>query len=298
MKIGLVGATKIWHGMTFAEMLNGYDEKMAEQCKWGPKFKNRVGGSARITHVWDENIEHARESSRICGIPNVMEKKEDLIGKVDAVLVADDCTLKHQRKAIPFLKAGIPTFIDKPLSPDIHEAEEIIKLARKHRAPLMSCSALRFARETKDLREGKDRIGDILTGFASCRACMGGLVFYGIHAVELLYSVAGQGVKSVQNLGRKKEDLVAIKYKDGRRFTVTAYENINVRFQLGLYGTEGHRIIDVTDSGHFYSEMLRNFVHMAETREEIIPLKDVLETIKTVVKGRQSANEGKTIPLS
>ncbi|MDD2710511.1 MAG: Gfo/Idh/MocA family oxidoreductase [Verrucomicrobiae bacterium] len=298
MKIALIGGAKIYHGMTFAEMFNGYDEKLSKKLKWGPQFKERVGGTARITHVWDENIEAAKESARVCGIPHVVKNKEDVIGQVDGVLVADDCTLKHQRKAIPFLKAGIPTFIDKPLSPDLREAETIAKLAKKHRAPLMSCSALRFAKETKALREGKDSIGEIRTGFAACRVWMGGLVFYGIHAVELLLSLTGPGVRSVVNLGRKKRDFLVLTFKDERRFSVATYEeDIGASFQVCLYGEKGHRVINAEDGGYFYSEMLRQFVKMVETGKSPVPMEDTLETIRIVTRGNRPSKDGKQIKI-
>ena len=99
--------------MTFAEMFNGYNKELSVEKGWGPQFAERVGKDARITHVWDEKEEDAKESAEVCGIENVVTKKEDMIGKVDGIIIADDCTMKHQRKAIPFLKAGIPTFIDK-----------------------------------------------------------------------------------------------------------------------------------------------------------------------------------------
>ncbi|MDD2710917.1 MAG: Gfo/Idh/MocA family oxidoreductase [Verrucomicrobiae bacterium] len=286
MKIALIGGTKINHGMVFGEMFNGYDQKLALECKWGPQYPDRVGGEARITHVWDENPDHARESARICGIPQVVEKKEEVIGRVDAVIIVDDCTMQHQKKAIPFLRAGIPCFIDKPLSADLKEAEDIVALARKHKALLMSCSALRFARETQALREGKDSIGDILTGFSVCKEGMGDLVFYGIHAVELLFSVVGHEIQSVKNVGKAKEDMLVLDYRDGRRFVVTAYENISGAFQLALYGTKGNRFIKVEDSGYFYSEMLRQFVKMVETGKEVVPLEDTLAGIETVVRGK------------
>ncbi|GAH43298.1 unnamed protein product, partial [marine sediment metagenome] len=47
LKIGLVGGTKIWHGMTFSEMINGYNKKEAVKNKWGPSYKVRVEKDVR-----------------------------------------------------------------------------------------------------------------------------------------------------------------------------------------------------------------------------------------------------------
>lgn len=296
-KIGLVGGTKIYHGMSFAEMFNGYNKELSIEKGWGPQYAERVGGDVRITHVWDEKEEDAKESAEICGIENVVSKKEDMIGKVDGVLIADDCTMKHQKRARPFLEAGIPAFVDKPLSPDIKEAEEIVEFAKKCNAPIMSCSGLRYAKETEPFRKGEDSIGDILTGFAVGREGHGDLIFYGIHALEFLYSIIGGGIESVRNMGKKSEDILFLKYKDGRSFVVTAYENIKVNFQVNLYGTEGFRLFAGDNAGYYYSEMMRNFVNMVQTKKEPFPPEETLEIIKILVLGKKSGESGAEIKL-
>ncbi len=283
LKIGLVGGVKEFHGMTFAEMFNGYDRDKAVSKNWGALYEARVGEDARITHIWNEKKEDAEEVAEICNIENVAPDIESVLGKVDGVIIVDDCTMKHQRRAIPFLKAGIPTFIDKPLSPDVKEAEEIVGLARKHNTGIMSCSALRYAKETKEIREGKHDLGKILTGFAICREWQGSLIFYGIHAMELLYSVVGPGIESVRNIGEKAKDILIVKYKDGRKFIVSAYEKIAPTFQINLYGTNGNVSITAEDSDFFYSEMLRDFVRMVKTGKEPFLPDETLEIIKALV---------------
>ena len=288
VKIGLVGGTKVYHGMSFAEMFNGYDKDKAVAKKWGALYEARVGENVRITHIWDEKKEDAEESAEICNIENVVSNKEEMIGKVDGIIIADDCTMKHQKRALCFLEAGIPTFIDKPLSPDIKEAEDIVELAKKHNAPVMSCSSLRYAKETKEIREGKHNLGEILTGMSICKEGQGSLVFYGIHAMELLYSIVGPGIESIKNVGEKTKDILVVKYKDGRKFIVSAYEEISGIFQINLYGTKGNVSIKVEDFDYFYSEMLKDFVRMVETKKEPFPQEETLEIIRALVMGEKN----------
>lgn len=280
-KIGLVGA-KNFHGMSFSELINGASEELMEKFHWGPRYKKQDNMGAAITHVWDAKQEDAEESAKVCGIGTVAERMEDMIGQVDGVIVSDDVTLKHQRRSIPFLKAGVPTFIDKPLAPVLKEAQELVTLAKKYKTPLMSCSALRFAKETEDFRAGKDNIGQILTGVVVCREWGGNLIYYGIHALEMLYSLVGSGVRSASNAGRGGEDLVSLSYRDGRRFAIIAYQKIKCSFQVSLFGTEGQKTIVVADSTYYYSQMLRTFIKMVETKVEPIPLKETLEIIKVL----------------
>jgi predicted dehydrogenase len=286
IKIGLAGGAKKYHGMTFSEMLNGYDRKKAEEKKWAALYSARLGDDVRVTHIWDENPSEAREAAEICGIDSIVKKPEDLTGAVDAVIIPDDCTLAHQKRALPFLRAGMPVFIDKPLSADIKEAERIIGLAQKHKAPLMSCSCLRYAKEIQE--SNLEEIGEIQTGWSISRSDMGNLFFYGIHAFELLYSIVGPGVKSVRNIGNSnKENILDVTFSSGKKFIVCAYESISGLFQVNLYGSKGHRSITVTDFNHAYSETLRNFISMVKTGNPPVPIGETFEILKSLHKANQ-----------
>ena len=290
--LGIVGGAGAWHAKSFSEIINGYDKKKLPK-DW-PNYKKKDFNGVRVSHIWDEKKEDAQLLAIICNIENVVDRKEDIIGKVDGIIVADDCTMKHQKRAIPFLKAGIPTFIDKPLSTDIKEAEEIIGVAKGHKAPMMSCSALRYAKEIEDFKEKKEEIGDILTGFAICK---GELVFYGIHPMEALYTIVGHGIKSVRNIGSEGKDIVVITYKDGRKFTLTVYEAIGYLFQVNLYGTDGWRQITIEDADYFYSNMLKHFIEMVRTGKEPFPPEETLEVIKVLTLGKESRKSGEEIYL-
>ena len=286
LKIGMVGGAKAWHARSFSEMLNGYDEDLAREHNF-PLYKSKLEG-ARVTHIWDPDREAAELIAKICGIDKVMDEMEEMIGEIDGVIIADDTTMKHQRRAIPFLKAGLPTFVDKPLSPSIEEAEEIINLAKEYNAPFMSCSALRYAKEVEEFLAKKEEIGEILTGNS---ICSGDLIFYGIHAMEQLYVCIGPGIRSVQNVGEEGRDIVIITKEDGRKFVLTVYKEISYLFQMNLYGTKGWREIRVEDSDYFYSNMLKAFLKMVETKEPPFPPEETLEIIKTLVLARQSAQK-------
>jgi len=287
IKIGIVGGASSWHARSFSEMFNGYDMELAKKHNF-PIYEARIEG-AIVTHLWDENLEQARLLSKVCGIGEVMTNMEDMIGKVDGVIIADDETMKHQRRAIPFLKSGMPTMIDKPLSPNIDEAVKLVELAKANHAPMMSCSALRYAKEVAEVLSKREELGDIMTGNT---ICSGDLIYYGVHALEQLYVVVGQGIRCVQNLGERDKDIVVITLKDGRKFVLTAYKNLFYLFQMNLYGTKGWREVRVEDSNFFYSKMLEAYVRMVKTREMPFQPDETLEIIKALVLARESANEG------
>ena len=61
-------------------------------------------------------------------IDNVVENYKDLIGNVDAVILARDDAENHFSFASLFLKEGMPIFIDKLLALSISDAKKIFNL--------------------------------------------------------------------------------------------------------------------------------------------------------------------------
>jgi len=286
LRIGIVGGAGAWHARSFSEMINGYDEREASRHSF-PIYRARVEG-ARVTHIWDEDEGQARLLANVCRIDEVATDMEGIIGEVDGVIIADDTTMEHQRRAGPFLRAGIPTMIDKPLSPDVDEAAGLVALAREHKAPLMSCSALRYAREVEEFKRTMGGLGRILTGNS---ICSGDLIYYGIHALEQLYVIVGPGIRCVQNVGESDKDIVVITMEDGRRFVLSVYKEISYLFQMNLYGTKGWGEVKVEDSDYFYSKMLEAFLWMVRTRQMPFPPEETLEITKALILARRSAAE-------
>jgi len=295
IKIALIGGAKHYHARSWGQMFNGGDKELVKEHKFPVYADNVRARGAKVTHVYDDSRADAELLAKVCDIPNVADRQEDVIGKVDAVMIPDDCSMKHQKRAAVFLKEGLPTFADKPLSADPREAEAIINLARKHKAPFMSCSALRFAREIEEFnRKDREAAGDIVTGNA---IGPNELVFYGIHPLEALITLVGPGVKSVRNAGSINRDLLTIEYKDGRLFTLTANKQMGYVFQVNLYGTKGWRQITIKDGAYFYSNMLKNFVQMVKTGKEPFSPDETLEILRILAAGAKLRNSTRKMTI-
>lgn len=67
---------------------------------------------------------------------------EDAMG-VDAVIIASS-TEQHVACAMPFIEAGIPTFIEKPFAPTLAEVDQLLLAAERHDVPIMCGFVERF----------------------------------------------------------------------------------------------------------------------------------------------------------
>ncbi len=290
--LGLVGGAGAYHGRAFSALINGLAEGQALPEGW-PKYAAQVEG-VRVVSVWDPDRGTAEALARAFGIERVVGRMEDAAEGADGVIVADDMTKRHHFRAKPFLRAGVPTFIDKPLASDVGEATELVDLAVKHGTPMMSASSLRYAKETEDLRGSPGALGKVLAATAVCR---GELIYYGIHPLELAVSILGTGACAVHNVGREGQNVVKIDYRDGKSLALIVYAGISYLFQLNLYGDRGWRQVVVTDSAAFYSNLLRKVAEMCVSKQPPIPYAETLEIIKILVAAQKSLYEERKVVI-
>src|SRR5438128_2385533 len=57
----------------------------------------------------------------------LVDKPEDMIGKVDGMLIESQEGGQHWVRSKPFLEAGIPCFIDKPFACSVADARKIVE---------------------------------------------------------------------------------------------------------------------------------------------------------------------------
>lgn len=159
------------------------------------RYTEHLAGGTRIVL--------AAAATRDVGVPTV-DAPEDLLGNVDAVIVTDRDARLHAAHAVPFLAAGLPVFVDKPLAASVADAETILTAAADHDALLTSSSALRWHPGLRALlappaagavtgRHGTDRPAPravVATGPADPASPYAGLAFYGVHPVEMALALA------------------------------------------------------------------------------------------------------------
>jgi predicted dehydrogenase len=234
------------------------------------------------------------------GVP-LAERSEDLMGQIDAVMITSQQGARHLERARPFLQAGLPTFIDKPFAGNAADAEAIIALSEAHNAPLMSCSALRWAPEVQDALQRKAELGAIVSTDVWTTAMLHpgnpGLLQYSIHGVEMLYALMGTGCKEVRAVSNEGGEVVTGVWSDGRIATVRGIRDGAGGFGFTTHYDKGHHAATVQGGG-YYREMLKQIVGMFTTREEPIAKAEIREIIAFCDAAAESiAGNGAPVPV-
>jgi predicted dehydrogenase len=82
---------------------------------------------AHLVAVVDTNVARAREIAAAHGVEPAFDYR-DVLGRVDAVTIAVPTEL-HSEIALPFLQAGVPVLVEKPMARSLAEADAMIAAA-------------------------------------------------------------------------------------------------------------------------------------------------------------------------
>ncbi|MBR2353909.1 MAG: Gfo/Idh/MocA family oxidoreductase [Clostridia bacterium] len=145
--------------------------------------------------------EEANKQLRDAGYVSYFAKTPDeFLGKVDAVVVTARHGDLHYEYAMPYLKAGIHAFIDKPFTVDLSKAQEMFDVANKTGALMCGGSTLRFLDEFRPLARFVQK-NKVVCGHVAAPIDMvneyGGFYFYAQHLTESVLTIFGPNVRSV-----------------------------------------------------------------------------------------------------
>lgn len=193
----------------------------------------------------------------------------------------------HYEYSLPYLRAGIPMFIDKPFAMTTERAREMVEAAKAGHANICGGSCLKFAPELAELKRAvaAGEMGNVLSASFSAPVNMsnpyGGFFFYSQHLVQMMTAVFGNEAQSVYARARDNAVTAIVVYP---HFDVTLHY-VGYCYSATVYGDKASRHADIGDVGALYTPefdelhtMLRTGV-MPETYEELLYPVSVLEAL-------------------
>lgn len=284
VSIGMVGVNT-YHAQAFTHILNGSADDP-------PRIAD-----ARITHVWaGEHSDRLAELETMFGpYDTVVASPDDLIGTVDGILILDDTDggARHTELARPFLRAGLPVFVDKPMTTRYQDAVELFALAQQHNAPLFSSSALRFPVEL-------DREAVAALGKLSSIVSVGPeeWFYYGVHAVEVMGTITSDQPATVQRVALPEKDVAIVTYDTGLVGVVMTLRDAAYLFEVSVYGEHGAYSFQIEDFMGFYTNEMQAFVDMIGTRVPPVTAAETLSVLAILHAGNRSAEQGRAVKIA
>lgn len=265
VKVGIIGLDTS-HSIAFTKALNSADAA-TEFAGYRitaayPRGSNDIKSSV-------DRIPGYTEDVKKMGV-EIVNSIDELLGKVDVVLLETNDGRLHLQQALEVFKAGKRMFIDKPIAASLEDTISIFRAAKHYNVPVFSSSSLRFEQVTQDIAGGK--IGKVLGADtyspATIEKTHPDLFWYGIHGVESLFTLMGTGCKRVSRFYTDNTDVVVGVWDDNRIGTFRGTRS-------GIYGIGGVAFGEKADlvlgEEHGYNPLLIRIIEFFKTG--IVPVK-------------------------
>ena len=298
IRVGMIGAdtshcmafANIFHDPQGVETLRGF--KVAA-CY--PSFSADLKFSAERVEEYKKQLVDKHAIRMTASI-------EEMLEQVDAVLLTSVDGRRHLKELIPVAKAGKPCYVDKPFAASLKDAREMVKVIKEHQLPCFSSSSLRFdsaytgfAEELKKEKEAdKGKAAGVLGCGAYAPASLEptnpGFFWYGIHGVEILYALMGQGCRRVACSSTADGDLAAGVWKDGRIGTMRGIRKGPHHYGAAVLTGKGVRALPA--KGDFYKGLCEAIARLFRTREVPVAIEETLEICAFIDGALRSSEQG------
>ncbi|MEJ7769117.1 MAG: Gfo/Idh/MocA family oxidoreductase [Chitinophagaceae bacterium] len=257
----------------------GYKVVAAYPTKGSSDMKESIG-----------RLEGFTEKVKGMGV-EMVDSIEDLLKKVDVVLLESVDGRRHLAEALPVLKAGKRMFIDKPIAASLADAMAIFDASEKYKVPIFTASSLRYITGAKEIAEGK--IGKVF-GADSYGNCYiephhPDLFYYGIHGVEMLYALMGTGCKSVVRVHKDTTDVVVGTWRDDRIGTFRGTRSGTGKMGATVFGEKG---IEVLDKSLGYDPLWVKIIEFFDTGKVPVSPEETLEVLAFMEAADESKIKG------
>lgn len=283
IRIGIIGAENS-HSYTFGQIFNV-----------GKKFPG-----VEVTHIWGETDVFARKSAELGKIPNIVKDPKEMLGKIDALIVDHRHAKFHLEAATPFVKAGIPTFIDKPFCYRVAEGKKFLEMARKAGTPITSYSSIGQSYATYDIKQQLETMGEInhvvRYGPVELNSEWGGVFFYGVHILQPLLFMFGEDVVRVKISRNGEKGNASLVFKSGL-FATLIFKNVArgwetfVETKTGMIELKSR--VPESEPGKMYGDI----VEMFRTRKEPRTHHSILNEVAILEALEKSAQNEKWVDV-
>jgi hypothetical protein len=294
LRVGIIGCDTS-HVIAFTKLLNNPQAK-------GDLAGVRVvaafpGGSPDIPASRDRVADFTKKLKEDFGV-EIFNSIEEMLKKVDVVLLESVDGRPHLKQAELAIKAGKALFIDKPVAGSLADAIRIYALAKMHKVPVFSSSSLRFYPGILGMRNN-DKIGKVIGcdayGPCALEEHHPDLFWYGIHGVEILFTIMGPGCEKVTRVQTKGTELVTGTWKGGRVGTFRGLREGKSGYGATVFGSKA--IAPCETKGGGYEPLVVEICKFFRTGQPPVSAEETLEMFAFMEAADESKRLG-GVPVS
>ena len=292
LKLGIIGLSEgNGHPYSWSAIFNGYDETYMDSCPFPviPQYLRRqefprdaIPGCV-VSHVWTQEYKLSKEIANASKIEHIARSIDELITKVDAVLLARDDAENHFEFAKPIIESGLPIFIDKPIAFDLATAKRIFNL-EKYKNQIFTCSSLKYAKEFSLTVKKKEEFGKIVS---TSSYISGPWDRYSVHIIEPTLSIIGEqgNITSYSKTKTNDSTILSLQWESGVVSNFSTFRNVVCPVGIQVFGRNLYKELILQDTYHAFKKSLLEFIKQVRGKNNTFRKKDVFDTINIVELG-------------
>lgn len=302
IKLGMIGLSEgNGHPYSWSAILNGYNPEIMESCPFPvipqylkkEKFPDATIKNAEVTHIWTQDISLSHHIAEATYIPHIVENIENMISEVDGILLARDDANNHFAMAKPFLEAGLPIYIDKPLALTCTEVERIFSL-QNYPGQIFTCSAFQYARELESAFKLNPNEISHIEAFIKKDWNK-----YAIHLIEPIIKIIGCHLTIEHTQVSIDESCTAVNYRvaNGPTIQIKTFQEQDVKPTIHFHRNNEITTIVFADTFFAFKAALEKFItgiqEKKETNQKAFVLRciEMMEVVSTTLVKKHTITE-------
>lgn len=247
----------------------------------------KASGRARYTCVYNARFRSDAYVQRFMEeheVPVRCRTLEEMTRQVDIAFIHSCNWSKHISLARPFIEAGKPVFIDKPIVGSLADCLQLVEWT-KAGAVILGSSSVRYAQEIQAFtkRPIEDR-GEVLSVFGTAGVDE---FNYGVHVVEGIGGFLPEGAHTVQCVHSGVLEHFHVMYRGGQTAIYQLHTGGWLPFVFCVTTTKNVYSIPV-DAGGLYAALLERIFDFVESGTPMASIAHLVETIKICLAAKAS----------
>lgn len=289
LRLGMLGLSEgNGHPYSWSAICNGYDGAVMASCPFPvipdylarQRFPEDQLPGVRVTHVWTQDAALSAHVAAAALIPHVVDDPAAMIPHVDAVLLARDDAENHVAMSRPFLEAGLPIYIDKPIALRVADLD-CLYAAQRFEGQIFSCSALRYAPSVALDAQAREGLGPLRHIEASVPKSW---EKYGVHLIDPVLAASNRYGDTCRVEARRFDGVQVVTLGfDGLSVTLTCLGRLPGDIRFRYTGERGYADRTFTDTFVAFRAALARFVEGVRTRR-VVTSRPELETVVKILE--------------
>jgi hypothetical protein len=320
IRVGLIGCDKraLWYGAIFDKIA---PEKYAQLDPGAyhhmtyyelVNLANKRATGFKLTKVYDEDARAAAQiATAFGGRPKACHRLADAAEDVDLVFIANESGdgSDHLKLAAPGLQKGIPTFVDRPLARTVKDAQAMVRMAKRYKTPLLSCSHMRLLPHVERFKRRFSELEPLDRGIVHGHGPNPAEIADGLEMALFLFGDDfGRHVTSVQSMGAWPLETVLVIYaepKSKREMYVLSVNSHTSGSRRAYHATASSNLRSVyadnldafvqSEGGLAVMNAIKRMIH---TGQLPISHNEMIETVAVAEAGRKAHNKSRPCAVS